>query len=349
MRLITLLASSLQHVRNQRFDPRREVLELGPVPPPGGAAPAGEVGRRSGGNGERVQRLRDHGEAEEGEDLEEVVRAGDEAEQAAPGDLVPSVAVVGPQPREEAVVVEVAGEADGEDEHAGAEQVNGGVREAAAEVLRVDHGGRADQVAAGDGGRRAQRHAPAVPVHAQHLEDPLEEVRGERGAEQLGARALDGARHREGRGGGEQRRGVGQQHAVPASQERHPAPLPGVPAGGTRHGVPELGVGHVVAAELGEARVRHGHERHRRHRRHVRRRRRRVQEREPHHPSPPPASLESRSIGARSREERPLWREVRAVWWTGALGAYGSRPLAVADVQRRSYVSVLQPTRCYLW
>jgi hypothetical protein len=79
----------------------------------------------------------------------------------------------------------VAGEAGGEDDHAGTEQVNGGVRESAAEVLRVDHGGRADQIAAGDGGRRAQRHAPAVPMHAQHL----------------GARDLDGARQREGRGG----------------------------------------------------------------------------------------------------------------------------------------------------
>jgi hypothetical protein len=59
--------------------------------------------------------------------------------------------------------------------------------------------------------------------------------------------------------------------------------------------------------------------------------RRRVQEwesrcrRRPHHPSPPRVP---RSIGARSREECLMWREVRDARWmdsTDALGAFGSR------------------------
>jgi hypothetical protein len=37
------------------------------------------------------------------------------------------------------------------------------------EVLHVDHGGAVEEVAGGDQQRRAQRHAPAVPVHEQHL------------------------------------------------------------------------------------------------------------------------------------------------------------------------------------
>ena len=79
--------------------------------------------------------VRDHGEPEEREDLEEVVRAGDELEQAAPGDLVLLVAAAGSQPREEEVVVEVAGVPDGEDEHTRVEQVDGGLWEAAVEAL----------------------------------------------------------------------------------------------------------------------------------------------------------------------------------------------------------------------
>jgi hypothetical protein len=170
--------SWLQHIRHQRLDPRWELVELGLVPPPGGAAPAGEVGRRSCGVGERVHRLRDHGDPEEPDDLEEVVRAGDEPEQPAPGDLVPlAAAAVCPQPREEAVVVEVAGEADGEDHHAGAAQVHGRVLDAAAEALRVHHGGRGDQVVGGAADRRAQRHAPAVPMDEQHLPEKERKTR----------------------------------------------------------------------------------------------------------------------------------------------------------------------------
>ena len=84
---------TLPDIGHKSFDPGRELVELGRVPLPGGAAPAGEVGRRAHGHGERVQRLRDHGEPEEGEDLEEVVRAGDEPEQAACRDLVPLLVV----------------------------------------------------------------------------------------------------------------------------------------------------------------------------------------------------------------------------------------------------------------
>jgi hypothetical protein len=220
-------------------------------------------------------------------------------------------------------VVEVAGEADGEDHHAGAAQVHGRVLDAAAEALRVHHGGRGDQVVGGAADRRAQRHAPAVPVDEQHLpekerktqharmhdvrrfrrsavclcfhgygkkswdlEKPLEEVGGERGAEQPRARAFHGARHGEGRRGGGERRGVGHQHPVPACQDgaaTAPRALLVAAVAARRRGhVPELGVGHVVAAELGEAGVRRGQERHDGHHRHVHRRRRRVQEREPH-------------------------------------------------------------------
>jgi hypothetical protein len=79
---------TLPDIGHKSFDPGRKVVELGGVPLPGGAAPAGEVGRGAHGHGEREQRLGDHGEAEEGEGLEEVVRAGDEAEQPAAGDPV---------------------------------------------------------------------------------------------------------------------------------------------------------------------------------------------------------------------------------------------------------------------
>lgn len=153
----------------------------------------------------------------------------------------------------------------------------------------------------------------------EYLEKALEEVGGERGAEELGARAFDGAGHDEGRGGGEERRGVGQQHPVAASQERATAAAPLLPAGTRGHDVPELGVGHVFAAELGEARVGHGHERHRRHGRHVRRRRRRVQEREPRrrrrrpHSPPPPVCGHARRAAVRGLLLR---RRVRDVWWT---------------------------------
>jgi hypothetical protein len=164
---------TLQDERHQGFDLGREVLELGLIPPPGGAAPAGEVRSGARGHGERVHRLRDHGEAEEPDDLEEVVRARDELEQAAPGDPVPLVtaaAAAASQPREEVVVVQVAGDADGEDEDAGVEQVDGGVREVPAEVQSVDHVHRGDeQVAGGNGRRRGEWHVPAVAVDEQDL------------------------------------------------------------------------------------------------------------------------------------------------------------------------------------
>jgi len=90
--------------------------ELGRVPLPGGVTPAGEVRGGSERDGERVERLRDHGEAEEDGDLKEVVRADDEPKHTPRGDpvrLLSAVsaagAVTGPQPREQPVVVEVAG------------------------------------------------------------------------------------------------------------------------------------------------------------------------------------------------------------------------------------------------
>jgi hypothetical protein len=99
------------------------------------------------------------------------VRARDELEQAAPGDPVPLVtaAAAGSQPREEVVVVQVACDADGEDEDAGVGQADGGVREVPAEVQRVDHVHRAEQVAGGNGRRRSEWHVPAVPVDEQDL------------------------------------------------------------------------------------------------------------------------------------------------------------------------------------
>lgn len=168
----------LQNIWNQRLDAIREILELGLVPPPGGAAPPGEVRRRAGGHGERVRRLRDHGEAEEANYLEQVVRAGGEPEEAAGGDPVLPLAAAAaaggvPQLREEVVVVEVAGDADGEDGHAGVEEVDRRVREAGGEVLRVDHGGGDDEVAGGDGGRRVEWHASTVLMDEQYLKNNL--------------------------------------------------------------------------------------------------------------------------------------------------------------------------------
>lgn len=54
-----------------------------------------------------------------------------------------------------------------------------------------------------------------------YLENPLEEVSGECGAKEFSARAFDDARHSKGRGGDEERRGIGQQHPVPPVPPRY--------------------------------------------------------------------------------------------------------------------------------
>lgn len=69
-------------------------------------------------------------------------------------------------------MVEVAGDADGEDEHARVEQVDGGLWQAGREVQGIDHGDGAEQVAGGDHERRVQWHASTVPVDEQYLKRP---------------------------------------------------------------------------------------------------------------------------------------------------------------------------------
>ncbi|KAF7001088.1 hypothetical protein CFC21_016826 [Triticum aestivum] len=135
------------------------VATLEAIAPVGGAWTrfADEVACHARGHCERINSLRDHREPEESGDLEEVVRAGDELEEPAFGDLVPCIVVTSlPKLRDEVVVVEVAGDANGQEEDAWVEEVRCMVREFDGEVSRVDHGDGAEQVAGGDGERRVE-------------------------------------------------------------------------------------------------------------------------------------------------------------------------------------------------